>query len=362
MRPIRPMDDESFARRAAQELVERRSRRRLRAAWRKVLRLTFDPERYRRLLARIGLVAGLAGTAAAAAYSLAAGRHYGLVFLALFVGVPLLRQLFSLMRFLLGWLRAAVSVLAHRLEASRDIAAHHGGRLAKGFRPDPAVLAEFGVAPSPAPLTLEDLAARATQAIVDGEATEELLALDFIGMRHAGDFAEAASVLYTPEELEEMARRRGVASSAVLHWLETDPYSFAELALEGVTPPGRNSDLSPVTHYLLCAVDRMEDEDPAFVLGLAAGFPHPASLEPRVRSHRWMSEARRFAEESSRRTAAIRAAASNRLLQLAEEREHAGDFDRIDELRELAEAVAASDDEMLDRHSSVLYRILGPSL
>ena len=84
-----------------------------------------------------------------------------------------------------------------------------------------------------------------------------------------GDFAEAASVLYTPEELEEMARRRGVASSAVLHWLETDPYSFAELALEGVTPPGRNSDLSPVTHYLLCAVDRMEDEDPAFVLGLA---------------------------------------------------------------------------------------------
>jgi len=75
-----------------------------------------------------------------------------------------------------------------------------------------------------------------------------------------------------------------------------------------------------------------------------------------------MSEARRFAEESSRRTAAIRAAASNRLLQLAEEREHAGDFDRIDELRELAEAVAASDDEMLDRHSSVLYRILGPSL
>src|SRR5690606_32121617 len=147
---------------------------------------------------------------------------------------------------------------------SRDIAAHHGGRLAARFGPDPAAVPASGAAPRPAPLAPRHAAGRGPQAVVVAGAAAELLGLALIGMRHAGESAEAGSVLYTPEELEEMAGRRGVASSAVLHWLETDPYSFAELALEGVTPPGRNSELSPVTHYLLCAVDRMEDEDPAF--------------------------------------------------------------------------------------------------
>ena len=92
-------------------------------------------------------------------------------------------------------------------------------------RPDPAVLAEFGVAPSP-PLCFGDRRQGDATSWTAGDERRP----DFIGMRHASISPRRRRC--TRRKLEEMARRRGVASPRCA--LAGDgPVLVPELALEG---------------------------------------------------------------------------------------------------------------------------------